>query len=391
MNYPAALRLGVRRMAFAAGWALCLLNALQASFTPDPKELPEQSVQTLEIGASMPDFRLPDLEGNWVSSDEFAEAEVLVILFTCNHCPTAQAYEDRIIEYVEDYRDRGVQVVGVMPNSVLGLLLEECGYSDLNDSFPEMKIRAQHKGYNFPYLYDGDDHRMSVKFGPSTTPQVFVFDADRRLQYVGRMDAHERPGTGQAEDLRNATEALLAGETPELQQTRAFGCSVKWAWKLDWTRKVNADWAAKPVTLDDLDMTSMQELLANDSDSLRLINFWATWCAPCVIEYPDFVDTHRMYSGRDFEFISVSMDRPDQRGKVLKFLDEANSAVRNFIFTGADKFAFMEAVSADWNGALPFTLLVEPGGEVVWSCQGPVDFLELRRTIVEHELIGRYY
>lgn len=367
------------------------LQSTSIAFTPDPQELPKQEVHRLEIGATMPEFKLPDVDGNWVSSSDFADAKVLTIVFHCNHCPTAQAYEDRLIQYVNDYADKGVKLVAIMPNSAMGLLLEECGYSDLNDSFAEMKIRAEDKEYNFPYLYDGDDHRASLKFGPAATPQVFVFDAERKLQYVGRIDAHEKPGTGQAEDLRNATDALLAGETPELQETMSFGCSVKWAWKLEWTRKVNADWAAKEVTLQAINIDSLQPIISNTSEKLILINLWATWCAPCVIEYPEFVTTHRMYKDRDFEFVSISMDRPASREKALNFLDKSESALRNYIFTGPDKFAFMEAIDPDWNGALPYTMLIEPGGKVVWSYQGPVDFLELRKTIVEHPMIGRYY
>lgn len=367
------------------------LQTVSVAFTPNPQELPKQEVHRLDIGAELPAFRLPDVDGKWVDSNEFDDAKVLTIVFHCNHCPTAQAYEDRLIQYVEDYADKGVQLVAIMPNSGMGLLLEECGYSDMNDSFAEMKIRAEDKGYNFPYLYDGDDHEVSLKFGPAATPQVYVFDAERKLQYVGRIDAHEKPGTGHAEDLRNATDAVLAGKTPELQETKSFGCSVKWAWKLDWTRKVNADWAAKEVTLGDITIESLQPIISNKTEKLMLINLWATWCAPCVIEYPEFVTTHRMYKDRDFEFISISMDRLSSRKKALAFLDKSESALRNYIFAGPDKFAFMEAIDADWNGALPYTMLIEPGGKVVWRYQGPVDFLELRKTIVEHPMIGRYY
>jgi len=371
--------------------ALWVSHMSAATFTPNPQELPHMDVETLKIGQNMPAFNLPDVHGNWVSSEDFKDAKVLTIAFMCNHCPTAQAYEDRLMQYVDDYKAAGVQVVSIMPNSSLGLLLEECGYTDMNDSFAEMKIRAKDKGFNFPYLYDGDDHAVSLQFGPAATPHVFVFDAERKLRYVGRIDANEKPGTGHAEDLRRATDAVLAGETPELQETKAFGCSVKWAWKLDWTRKVNADWAAEEVTLQAINIEDLQPIIHNSSDKLILINLWATWCAPCVIEYPELVNTHRMYKDRDFEFVSISMDRPSNREKTLKFLQESHSALRNYQFTGEDKFAFMEAVDKDWNGALPYTILLEPGGKVVWRYQGPVDFLELRKTIVDHPMIGRFY
>jgi len=370
---------------------LCLSVFAASTFEPAPQIRDEVEVKTLEIGAKAPDFKLPDLKGTFRSLDDYADAKVLTIVFTCNHCPTAQAYEDRLIEYTDEYRDQGVQVVAISPNSVKGLLFEECGYTDLNDTYEEMIIRAEYKGYNFPYLYDGDNHDASVLYGPTTTPHVFVFDEERTLQYVGRIDAHEKPGTANAEDLRAATDAILAGETPELQTTKAFGCSVKWSWNSQWAKTVNERWAEAPVTLDNLSLEQAAELVKNETDQLRLINVWATWCAPCVIEYPDFVNTHRMYMGRDFEFVSISMDNMNKKKNALKFLDKTDSALQNYIYEGSDKYAFIEALDPDWNGALPYTMLIEPGGNVVWSHQGPVDFLELRRAIVDHPMIGRFF
>ena len=366
--------------------------SLAAAFTPSPVPLEAQEVRTLEIGENAPDFRLPDLSGTFRTLDDYKDAEVLTVIFICNHCPTAQAYEDRMIQYVEDYEGKGVQVVAIMPNSALGLLLEECGYSDMNDSYPEMKIRARDKGYNFPYLYDGDNHSASLLYGPTTTPHAFVFDQQRKLRYVGRLDDKEHPDQGgAADDLRAATDAILIGQTPAIQKTKAFGCSVKWSWKLDWANTVNQRWREQPVTLDNIDMSALDELLKNETGKLLLINLWATWCAPCVIEYPDFVDTYRMYAQRDFQFVSISMDRLEHRAKALEFLKKSTSALPNYIYSGEDRYTFMEAVDPDWSGALPYTLLVEPGGNVFWKNEGPVDFLELRRAIVDHPMIGRYF
>src|SRR5204862_1949706 len=125
-----------------------------ASFTPHPKKVEKHEVKTLSIGAEAPDFNLPGTSGKFYSLKDFSNADVLVIVFTCNHCPTAKAYEDRIIQFTKEYSNKGVSVVAIMPNSTLSLLPEECGYTDLNDSFEEMIVRAKDKNYNFPYLYN---------------------------------------------------------------------------------------------------------------------------------------------------------------------------------------------------------------------------------------------
>ena len=360
-------------------------------FKPNPQKVAAREVTTMKIGEKAPDFRLPDVSGKFYQLDDFRDSPVLVIIFTCNHCPTAQAYEDRIIRFTKEYKDKGVSVVAIMPNSSYALLLEECGYSDLDDTYESMNIRAKDKGFNFPYLYDGDDEAVSVQYGPAATPHAFVFNRNRELCYVGRIDASEKPGTANAEDLRAAVDAVLTGKPVATPENKAFGCSTKWAWKIEWTEKINNDWNNKPVTLDKISTAGIKELLANKSDKIRLINVWATWCGPCVIEYPELVNLQRMYGERKFEFISVSADKPENQDKALEFLKSKHSAVRNYIFDQDDKYALINAVDPAWNGALPYSILVEPGGSAVYSVQGTVDLLELKKKIVDHPLIGRYY
>jgi thiol-disulfide isomerase/thioredoxin len=269
--------------------------------------------------------------------------------------------------------------------------LEECGYSDLDDSYESMVIRASDKKFNFPYLYDGDDGAASVKYGPTATPHAFVFDKNRELVYSGRLDSSEKPGTANAGDLRASVDAIISGKPVPNPVNKAFGCSVKWAWKTDWTDKINADWKNKPVVLEKISGNKVSELVANSSQKLRLINVWATWCGPCVLEYPELINIHRMYADRNFEFISISADKPHAFEKTLEFIKSKHSAVQNFIFETDDTYALIEAIDHGWNGALPFTILAEPGGKVVYSMQGSVKLLELKKAIVDHPLIGRYY
>ena len=361
------------------------------AFTPNPQAVPPQAVKTLEPGDVAPDFNLPDVSGKFYTLSDFKDADVLVILFTCNHCPTAQAYEDRIIQFTNDYKSKGVAVVAIMPNSAMGLLPEEGGYTDLNDSYEEMIIRAKDKGYNFPYLYDGDDHKVSLQYGPTTTPHAFVFDKGRKLQYVGRLDSSEKPGSANAEDLRAAVEAVLAGKSVENPVSKAFGCSVKWAWKDGYAKSVLEELAKKPVTLEMASVDDIKKLVKNPSDKLRLINVWATWCAPCVAEYPELLILQRMYGNRNFEFISLSADNVESKDKALEFLEKKHSFVTNYLYDGTDKYKLIEALDPAWDGALPYTLLVEPGGKSVYKYQGALDFLELKRAIVDHPMMGRYY
>ena len=366
--------------------------APDTAFVASPQPVPEREVPELEIGAEAPDFNLPGVDGKFYRLRDFDDAEVLCIIFTCNHGPTAQAYEERVKSMVRDYRDKGVQVVAISPNSPVSLLYEELGYTDLNDDYEAMVIRARDMEYNFPYLYDGDTEEASIRYGPVATPHAYVFDRNRQLRYRGRLDGSEKPGTADAEDLRAALDAVLAGREVAVPETKTFGCSVKWAWNTAYKEQVEKEWKERPVTLENIDVAGVRALVKNeDSGKLRLINVWATWCGPCIVEYPDFLVLQRMYGARDFEFVSLSADKIDQKEKALKFLAEKESGVKNYIFTENDTYALIEAIDPAWNGALPYTLLVEPGGKAVFSHQGTVRMLELKRAIVEHPMMGRYY
>jgi peroxiredoxin len=363
----------------------------QDTFKPNPRPMEEKEVGKLAVGDRAPDFRLPDVNGQYVSLEDFDDAEVLVINFTCNHCPTAQAYEDRFIQLVEEYSDKSVSFVAISPNNPLAILPEELGYTDLNDDYESMKIRYEDKGFNFPYLYDGDDHDFSLAYGPTATPHVFVFDNERKLTYSGRIDRQEKPGKGNSEDLRLAIETTLAGGEMEEGITPAFGCSIKWAWKNEYNEKVNNEWKNKPVTIEKISPSELEQLLKNESDELLLVNFWATWCGPCVIEYPEFVEMQRMYGERDFRFVSVSMDNPEHEDRALKFLRNKHSAVNNYLMDTDDKYAVIEVVDKEWDGSLPITLLIEPGGNIAYKAPGTINAQDLRKAIVDHPMIGRYY
>lgn len=350
----------------------------------------QREIPVLPVGAPAPDFNLPGTDGRNYSLADFDEYEILFVVFWANHCPTAQAYEERLIDMVARYRPQGVGFVAISPNSPMAVSLSELGYSDMGDSFDDMVIRAKDKGYNFPYLYDGDDHEASIPYGPVATPHAFIFDSGRKLRYRGRIDETENPYIRPAStDAENAIEALLAGNEVPLKETPSFGCSIKWNWNDQWKKRLEQQWAEMPVNVDMIDVQGIRKLIANNTDNLRLINVWATWCGPCVVEFPELVTIDRMYRGRSFEFISLSADNPSRKDNVLKFLESHEAANTNYLYNDTDKYALIEAVDENWQGALPHTLLIAPGGQVIGRYAGIIDPLTVKRDIVGY--LGRFF
>jgi peroxiredoxin len=358
---------------------------ISASFTVDDHK-------TLAIGASAPDFKLQGVDGKTYTLESFKDAKVLAVVFMCNHCPTSQAYEGRIIKLTSDYAPKGVSVVAINPNNPASLRLDELGYSDVGDSFEEMKIRAKDEHFNFPYLYDGETEIASNKYGPVSTPHIFIFDKDRKLRYQGRIDDMENPARKPINnDARNAIDALLAGKEVPVATTKVFGCSIKWIEKKDWIQKAEVQWAKEPVSLQTIDEKGIAGILKNKSDKLRLINVWATWCVPCVQEFSDLVTINHMYRDRGFELVTISSDETKFKDKALAFLQKKQASGPNYIYTGDSKYKMIDAIDPKWQGALPYTVLVEPGGKIVYAKEGAIDPDTLKKVIFNDPMIGRIY
>jgi thiol-disulfide isomerase/thioredoxin len=346
-------------------------------------------VVTLKIGQSAPDFNLPAVDGRNYKLTDFDAADILVVIFTCNHCPTAQAYEQRIKRLAIDYKPKGVAVVAISPNDPNAVRLDELGYSDLSDSLEEMKIRARDQKFKFPYLYDGYEQKVSRTYGPTATPHVFIFDKQRKLRYVGRIDDSEKPEQVKSHDTRNAIEALLAGREVPVGKTKTFGCSIKWSDKSQSVDNSLKAWAKEPVKLDMISAADLKELVRNNSGKLRLINVWATWCGPCVAEFPELVTIHRMYRNRDFELITISADAPERKDGTLSFLKKHQASCRNYLYNSKNRYALMEAVDMRSPGGIPYTIIAKPGGEIIYRHLGMINPLEVKKVIVGY--LGRTY
>lgn len=173
----------------------------------------------MPIGTPAPPFSLPGVDDKTWSLGAFSDAEILVVVFTCNHCPYAKASEDRLIEIQDDYRDQGVRLVAINPN-------DDRKYPD--DSFASMKERAADKGFNFPYLRD-EGQEVARAYDAACTPDIFVFGRDRQLIYNGRIDDNwQHPEQVKRQDLRAVLDAALKGKTVGFEHVPSMGCSIKW-------------------------------------------------------------------------------------------------------------------------------------------------------------------
>src|ERR1700728_104494 len=217
----------------------------------------------LAVGSPAPDFALPGVDGKIHKLSDYASSPVLAVVFTCNHCPIAQMYEQRIQQLANDYKNKGVAVVAIQPNDPEAIRIDELDSSDISDSLVEMKIRVQYKHLTYTYLYDGDTQQVTRAYGPQATPHVFIFDQQRHLRYEGRMDNSYRMELVKTQDARNAIDALLAHKEIAVTHTGVFGCSTKWrekqAARLETLRKIES----QPVPLEMASAADLKTLRTN--------------------------------------------------------------------------------------------------------------------------------
>jgi len=360
----------------------------------------------LKIGDAAPDFSLQGVDGKTCTLADFKDARVLMVIFLSNHCPYSHAMEGRLAQLIADTKGQGLAVVAINPNHPEAIQVEELGYSKYNDSYDEMKLYAKEQGFKFPYLFDGEKQVTAKAYGCLATPHVFLFDPQRRLAYQGRFDDSRfaDPATVTSPDARRAVEALLAGRPAPVQVTRVMGCSTKWAAKEQLVAQGNEKWESTPVEVEEIDAAGVAALARNDTPMLRVFNVWATWCSPCVKEFPGLVSLSRRFGNRDFELITLSVDEPKEQAKVKQFLERQHVALpnrlkrllaregrhtNNYLFTGANTEALLKALDPEAPGPVPHTVVVAPGGKVVYRHTGELSPGELQGKVLE--ILGPYY
>jgi peroxiredoxin len=367
-------------------------------------EMPHDAAH-LHIGDAAPDFSLKGVDGKTHALSDFSNAPVLMVAFLSNHCPYSHAAESRLLPLYAEMKSRGLALVAINPDSPEATAISELGYSKYNDSYDEMKLYARDQGFTFPYLYDGDTQKTAKAYGAVCTPEIFIFNRDRKLCYMGRFDdsPYAETNTVQVSDTRNALVELFAGKPVTVPVTKPFGCSTKWIENKGSIATQNEKWESSPVTLDSIDEAGVAALVRNDTKQLRLINVWATWCGPCVAEFPNLVTLTRQLQNRNFEMVTISLDDPSQQPKVMQFLERQHAAVPNrlkkiletegrstgnYLFGGKPD-ALQKALDPEMPGPLPYTVIIAPGGRIIYRHTGAFDLAEVRAILLDQ--LGRYY
>lgn len=363
--HPAGVNFPIVR-AILAG-AACLLIAC-------PPCLAGKFNRVLSIGDPAPVWsRLPGVDGKPHSLADYREAQVVVIAFTCNHCPVAQAYEARFRKFVNDYQQKKVAFLAI-----------SCSLID-TDNLAHMKERAQQEDFNYDYLHDAQQD-SGRQYGATVTPHLFVLDQQRKIAYMGAFDDNFVVDRVEEHYVRDAVDAVLNGREPEVTESRQSGCAIQYEARTEPTSPktpsknspapqtpaptgkppVSNASDQTPIQLVRFDPTRLDQELKAYRGQVVLIDFWATWCIPCRKQFPHTVDLHRRYARNGLAVMSVCLDEADaqQHAKSLKFLRQQKAAFRNLLSNQGSSDEALEALDID-GGALPHYKLYDRQGKLI--------------------------
>ncbi|WP_084214456.1 redoxin domain-containing protein [Terriglobus sp. TAA 43] len=336
------------------------------------------AARLLTPGQPLPSFKLTGTDGVVYTPEDWKQSKVLVVAFLCNHCTASQVYEARLNGMAQRFNSAGVAVIAIQSSNPAAVTERDLAWSDVGDSLEDMKERAEFRKFRFPYLYDGDTGSTAQAFGATVAPYIFIFDAARKLRYEGRIDSDPSDGQSTVHNASDAIEALLADKPVKLSTTTAVGCKLH----LGATTNAKSMPESRPIDVTLASAEMLTALRRNPTGKLLLINFYATWCGPCVTEFPDLMATNRMYRDRGLAFTTVSSNVPAEKPEVLAFLRKMNATTTNLLYGSDDTYAMQDAFDPNAGSAVPVTVLLSPRGDVLFHEQGEIDLMEIRRAIL---------
>jgi peroxiredoxin len=322
------------------------------------------------IGQAAPDFSLKDLKGN-SQSLQAHRGKIVVITFLSTQCPIANAYHERLRALATDYTGKNVVLLGLYPNNT--------------ESLSVIKSKAAQEKFTFPVMRD-EGNIVADLYSAMTTPEIFVVDGQGVLRYHGRIDNSAETSRVVRSDLREALNEMLDGKPVSVSQTKQFGCSIKRAKAPAANTKAVSTaapvQAAKVALLKAADFPKLRD---SAKGQVLVLNFWATWCGPCVAEFPEFVQLDAKYRDKGVKVIAISADEPsDLESKVRPFLKQQKAIFDTYVQDVENVEDIINQINKDWPGALPATFIFDKQGNIAHSFLGIVDREKLLAVVEEN-------
>jgi peroxiredoxin len=323
--------------------------------------------RSVPIGSLAPNFTLTDLAGRRHSREDY-RGKHLILTFISARCPISKAYHERLRAIASDY--------GLRPDTVLlGI------NASADESIDEIRLDAERNSLAFPILRDPQGE-VADAFGAQRTPDVYVIDAEGRLRYRGRIDSAHRPRRDMRHDLREALSELLAGNAITTPETMAMGCPIVRVGDKSSVSNGQQPKPASPPPGTQVRLLKPQDywkMVGSTPGKVVVVNFWATWCGPCVAELPELIRISETLKSQGVRFVGVSADEQvDLESTVVPFLAARKVPYEQFLQQTDDPQEMIDVVDKDWPGTLPATFIYNKKGKLAFHRLGIID----RETLI---------
>ena len=330
----------------------------------------------------LPEFSLQGTDGKFYSQKDFEENDLLAVIFLSNHCKISQLFQNQLIKITELMRSKKVAVVAVSPNYYKAVLPDEQAYSDLGDSFIEMKKRALRKNYNFPYLFDGEKQTLTRKIGVKITPSVFLYNKKRELVYAGRIGNHDLAESLQASDLYKFITSYTDGGGHKLKRTKVFGTAIKFSGDLLLAEQVRKRYSDETVRITAADERKLKFYLNHKTGKPKLFYVWKETDMDVRDNLLTISTIYKIFRKRGLKLITVCISEGQNNDSAIEVLEQAQLSSTNFMVSGNQVSPLTTIIPSDFSRITPFYRLIGGDGKMLQGAMGKIEKDKLRLQVL---------
>ena len=339
--------------------------------------------QSAEPSEYLPKFSLRGVDEKLYTNEDFAEMDLLAVVFLSNHCRVSQIFQNQLIKLSEILKNEKVGIVAVSPNYEQAILPDELAYSDLGDSFIEMQKRADRMKYNFPYLYDGEKQEFTRKIGVKITPTVYLYNKTRKLVYVGRIGNHETSRDLDSSDLYKSIKSNQTRGTEKFNRTKVFGTSVRFIDDLVLAEQVRRRYADETVKIGYADQRKVKFYLTHLTGKPKLFYVWKASDKQTRDNLITISTLYKIFRKRGLKVITVCIAENENNEDANELLKQAQLSSTNFIIPGNQVSQLTTIMPKDMKSLTPFYRLLGSDGKMRGGGKGNIAKDILRLDILD--------
>ena len=335
-----------------------------------------------EKDRSLPDFKLPGVDGQYYTQKDFENYRLTAVVFLSNHCRVSQLFQTQIIEINKRVNNEEIAIFAVSPNYAPAILPDELAYSDLGDSYEEMKKRSVRLNYNFPYLYDGEKQALTKLVGATITPSVYIYNKQKKLIYAGRIGNHETVENINTSDLYNILKEREPYSSVSIMRKKVFGTSIKTKEDNFLAEQVRKRYANEKIRLVRADSRKLKFYANHLTRKPKLFYVWQVNDENARENLIKLSSLYKIFRKRGLKLITVAIGEEKQREMIVEILNQAQLSTTNFISRGHEIAPLLVLLPNTIEKTTPFYRLISSDGKPLVGGHGDVKYDELRMEIL---------